>query len=233
MAKVAVIIAASGKGERFGAQIPKQFLKVKGHPVLAYSLAPFEDHPQVEEVLIATRPEWLAQVASLKTHYGWTKVSQIVAGGETRQDSVYQAFKNLSPEVEIVLVHDAARPLVTTELISRVIEGVKNWGAALCAIPVRDTVKEVSSQGRILRTLPREGLYLAQTPQGAWRGWLAEAYQKAQGRVYTDEASLLEAAGYEVYVVPGSFQNLKLTYSEDLEILEKCLPPLKQPDRKV
>ncbi|OAQ19822.1 2-C-methyl-D-erythritol 4-phosphate cytidylyltransferase [Thermosulfurimonas dismutans] len=227
--RVAVIIAAAGRGERLGSEIPKQFLEVAGKPVLIHTLSIFENHPEISEIVVAVPEGWEERVEELCRKFAIHKVFRVVTGGASRQESVFKAFEALSPENKIVLVHDAARPLVPFRVISEVIQAIERFGAAICAVPIRDTVKEVSEDLKVIRTLPRERLYLAQTPQGSWWSWFAEAFSKAltSGGVYTDEASLLEAAGFTVQVVPGSFTNLKITYPEDLilmgELLKKSL----------
>ncbi len=222
MVKVAVILAAAGRGERVGTEIPKQFLEILGTPVFVYALSVFEAHPKVSEIVIAVPPGWEEEVAFATKRRRFRKVAKVVSGGATRQASVRRALENLSSEAELVLVHDAARPLISEALVSRLLEAIEREGAALCAIPVRDTVKLVRS-GRVERTVPREGLWLAQTPQGARRSWLEEAYRRAGDREFTDEAALLEAAGFPVCVVPGDPLNLKITYPEDLKLAEALL----------
>ncbi len=220
--KAGLILAAAGRGERLGAGVPKQFLKVAGKPIMIHALETFEKHPAISEIVVVVPPGKEEEVREMCRHYALSKVGRVVCGGETRQASVYRGFQHLSLEVGKVLVHDAARPLVSAEMITRVVEALKHHGAVICGVPVRDTIKEVSPEGKILRTLPRERLYLAQTPQGAWRSWLGEAFSWAlsQGKEFTDEAALLEAAGFEVHVVPGAHSNLKITYPEDLWIVE-------------
>ncbi len=222
MVKTGVILAAAGRGERVGSEIPKQFLKLAGAPVFIHTLSVFESHPGISEIVIAVPPGWEEEVASSLRRRGFRKVARVVSGGNTRQASVKRALENLSPGVELVLVHDAARPLVSHTLVSQLLRTLEREGAALCAVPVRDTVKLVRS-GRVERTIPREGLWLAQTPQGARRAWLEEAYRKAGEREFTDEAALLEAAGFPVCVVPGDPLNFKITYPEDLKLAEVLL----------
>ncbi|RUM88619.1 MAG: 2-C-methyl-D-erythritol 4-phosphate cytidylyltransferase, partial [Thermodesulfatator sp.] len=173
------------------------------------------------EIVVAVPSGWEERVRDWCRDF--RKVFRVVAGGESRQESVRRAFEALSKGVETVLVHDAARPLVSPEVISRVIRAVEERGAALAALPVRDTVKRVSGEGQVVATISREGLWLAQTPQGARRAWLEEAFRRAGGCEFTDEAGLLEAAGFPVFVVPGDPRNLKLTYPEDLAFLAAFL----------
>ena len=217
--RVGVILAAAGRGERMGHRIPKQFLELAGVPVYLHSLRVFEDHPRVEEIVLAVPPGWETRVLAQVRDLGLFKVKEVVCGGDTRQASVERALRALSAGIDTVLVHDAARPLISRELVSRVLQALERYGAVLCAVPVRDTVKLVR-EGRVERTIPREGLWLAQTPQGARREWLEEAYRLAGQRMFTDEAALLEAAGFEVRVVRGENTNLKITYPEDFRMAE-------------
>ncbi|MBA2847815.1 2-C-methyl-D-erythritol 4-phosphate cytidylyltransferase [Thermosulfuriphilus ammonigenes] len=220
----AAVIAAGGTGSRLGAEIPKQFLEIRGKALLLYSLEAFEACPEVEIIVVVAVSSYIKATQRLISEAGLKKVQAVVQGGATRQDSVWAGFKALPSEVEIVLVHDAARPLVSTGLIQTVINKVRETGAAIAACPVRDTVKEVH-HGTITRTLPREALFLAQTPQGARKELLQQAFERAQeeGFQATDEASLLERLGIPVAVVPAPTTNLKITSPEDLLLLEALL----------
>jgi len=156
---------------------------------------------------------------------------QIADGGKERFESVANALALVKPEVEFVAIHDAARPCVTTELIDSVFASAVKMGAAMLAVPVSDTVKRADDKGRVRETVPRQGLWLAQTPQVFRRDWLVEAYAKrAQlGRDITDDAQLLEAAGHAVHLVQGSTTNLKITAREDLALAEAILKARPKP----
>jgi 2-C-methyl-D-erythritol 4-phosphate cytidylyltransferase / 2-C-methyl-D-erythritol 2,4-cyclodiphosphate synthase len=217
---VTAIIAAAGEGRRLGAPLPKQLLDIGGRSILERSVAAFASHPRVDEVIVvlpaalaAAPPDWLGDSTRL------TAV-RIVAGGERRQDSVANAFDNVPPGSDVVLVHDAARPFVTSELISRAIDGAAQYGAAIAALPVRDTVKRVASGDPplITATLPRETIYLAQTPQAFRRDVLKAAVALGRsGAEATDEAMLVEQAGHPVHVIEGDPANVKITTPEDLQ----------------
>jgi 2-C-methyl-D-erythritol 4-phosphate cytidylyltransferase/2-C-methyl-D-erythritol 2,4-cyclodiphosphate synthase len=212
--RVAAIIAAGGSGRRVGGPVPKQLLDIAGATLLQRSVDAFRSHPDVSEVIVAVPsdilaapPRWLEDVRNVR----------LVAGGERRQDSVAQAFAAVGAEVEVVLVHDAARPFVTSDVISRAIRGAIAHGAAIVALPVTDTVKRVTREV-IVETLPREEIFLAQTPQAFRRDVLGAAI--AAGRLTetaTDEAMLAERAGHRVHVVAGDSANVKITTSADLE----------------
>ncbi|HHI97560.1 MAG TPA: 2-C-methyl-D-erythritol 4-phosphate cytidylyltransferase [Thermodesulfatator atlanticus] len=219
---IGVIIPAGGVGKRVGAPLPKQFIEIAGKPLILHTLAPFLTLPEVSFIVIPCVASWLEKLKKMVS--GLAKPVEVVPGGETRQESVARGLAALPAEVEIVLVHDAARPFVTPALIREVIAQTSAKGAALLALPARDTVKEVE-QGRVVKTLPRERIYLAQTPQGARRELLLKAFSLAEKRGLsgTDEASLLEAVGIPVYVVPGSFLNFKITTPEDLHLARLLL----------
>jgi 2-C-methyl-D-erythritol 4-phosphate cytidylyltransferase/2-C-methyl-D-erythritol 2,4-cyclodiphosphate synthase len=217
---VTAVIAAAGEGRRLGASLPKQLLDIGGRSILERSVTAFVSHPRVDDVIVvlppalaAAPPAWLADPAQ-------TTNVRIVEGGGRRQDSVANAFDRVPPGSDVVLVHDAARPFVTTELISRAIDGAAQFGAAIVALPVRDTVKRVApgEHPLITGTLPRETIYLAQTPQAFRRDVLAAAVKLGRsGAEATDEAMLVEQAGHPVHIVTGDAANVKITTAEDLE----------------
>jgi 2-C-methyl-D-erythritol 4-phosphate cytidylyltransferase / 2-C-methyl-D-erythritol 2,4-cyclodiphosphate synthase len=215
---VAAIIAAGGRGLRMGRALPKQWLTVGGQTILARSLAAFDRHQQVQELIVVIPPEALASSEFVKPET--SKPVRFVAGGPRRQDSVANGVDALSGDAQVVLVHDAARPMVSAELISRTIAAAASAGAAIAAVPVHDTVKQVTLEGGIgfiEKTLPRETLFLAQTPQGFRRDVLdAVVALGREAADATDEASLAERAGYRVQVVPGDPDNLKITTEADL-----------------
>lgn len=219
---VGIIIPAAGFGSRMGADMPKQFLDLAGEPVLARTLRVFLDHPAVCAVAAVLPPEHLrsgsGQLLSFLDPAQQRKLS-FAAGGATRQQSVRNGLAALPAEIGRILVHDGARPLVTAEIIDRCLDGIDRHGAVIAAVPVKDTLKEVE-QTAVLRTVDRERLWQAQTPQGMARHLLEQAYRcaDAAGFLGTDEASLLEHAGIPVAVVMGSEQNIKITRPDDLRI---------------
>ncbi len=215
---VTAIIAAAGAGKRLGGAVPKQLLDLGGRTILQRSVEAFLDHPRVADVVVVLPaalaehpPGWLEDRRSLR----------VVAGGERRQDSVANAFGAVSDAADIVLVHDGARPFVSADLISRAIDAAAAHGAAIAAVQATDTVKRVAgSPGAtaIVETIPRESIYLAQTPQGFRRGVLADAVALGRGGVEaTDEAALAEKAGHAVHVIQGDPRNVKITTQADLD----------------
>lgn len=215
---VSAIIAAGGRGSRLGAGIPKQLLTVEGQPVLERSLGLFLDHPLVNEIVVALPAELVTEPPPYLI--GTRKPVRVVSGGARRQDSVGNAFQAISDEAALVVIHDAARPFASPQLLSRTIEAAAESGAALAAIGVRDTVKRSADAGSpffVAETLPRESIYLAQTPQAFRRDVLREALALSEaGANATDEASLAERAGHPVRLVEGEASNIKITVPEDL-----------------
>ncbi len=221
---IAVIVPAAGLGKRVGGKTPKQFLTLAGKPLLIWTLEAVQRVPEVDLIAVSVLPPYKALLHKWVEEYALKKVRIIVPGGDTRQESVKNALWALPEETEIVLVHDAARPLVSVEVIQRVIEISRRHGAALAACPARDTIKEIEN-GKVIRTLPRERIYLAQTPQGASFPLLKKAFIQAEkdGFVGTDEASLLENLGVKIFVVSSPFTNFKVTTAEDLTLAEALL----------
>ena len=219
MSQASAIVVAAGAGKRFGEM--KQFAYLRGKPVLEWTLEAFQGHGEVDAVVLVLPDE-----QDLK-HYRmrYPKIVDIVRGGERRQDSVWQGFRLLdAATAEVVLVHDGARPLVSPGLISRVIAAARADGAAVPALPLEDTVKEVR-EGRVVRTADRTLLARTQTPQGFLYTVLKKAlYQARRDRFYgTDEAMLAERAGIPVSVVEGDPRNIKITTLVDLKIAEGLL----------
>lgn len=214
---VTAIIAAAGEGRRLGAAVPKQLLEIDGQSILERSVCAFTGHQRISDVIVvlppalaAAPPEWMA-----------TDTIRVVAGGSRRQDSVANAFDRVRPESDVILVHDAARPFVSSDLISRSIDAAAEHGAAIAALPASDTVKRVEGEGSqtvIVETIPRVSVYLAQTPQAFRREILSAAVALGRGGVEaTDEAMLAERAGHRVHVVEGDAANVKITTAGDLD----------------
>ena len=221
---VTAIIAAGGRGLRFGGARPKQLLLLDGRTLLERSVEAFLAHPSIDEVVVALPPD----VAQDPPEYlrSATKPLRMVAGGARRQDSVSNAFSVAAAASDLFVIHDAARPFVSAELIGRTIEAAAAHGAAIAAIAVSDTVKRVRHDRVITETIPRETIVLAQTPQGFRRDVLAAAVALGQSGVEgTDEAALAERAGYAVHVVAGEANNIKITTAEDLDAARRRMLP--------
>jgi len=210
------IIVAAGAGRRFGAA--KQFALLKGRPLYEWSLKAFEGHEAVEGIILVLPAEGLG----LRQPAPGGKLREVVAGGQERQDSVWNGFRCVpAGEDRVVLVHDGARPLVSPELISRVIRAAGEKGAAVPGLPIEDTIKEARGDA-VWRTLDRASLVRVQTPQGFLYPWLGRALEEAAsgGFTGTDEAMLVERAGKNVALVAGDLKNIKITTPLDLRIAE-------------
>jgi 2-C-methyl-D-erythritol 4-phosphate cytidylyltransferase/2-C-methyl-D-erythritol 2,4-cyclodiphosphate synthase len=219
---VSAIIAAGGRGARFGADRPKQLLGLAGQPILQRSVEAFVRSRLVHDIIVALPRDMAAAPPAYLT--GGDPRLQVVAGGERRQDSVANAFARVADRADIVIIHDAARPLVSDDLIRRTIEAAAETGAAIAAVRAHDTVKRADAAGLITATLPREEIYLAQTPQAFRAAVLRDALAiGAEGIAATDEAMLAERAGHRVKVVDGDPRNLKITTPEDLVMAERLL----------
>ena len=214
--RVTAIIAAGGSGSRLGGEVPKQFLPLGSQTILQRTVAAFTEHTGVDDVIVAL-PAGMAASEVLGALHGKLRC---VPGGATRQESVANAFDAASADADIVLVHDAARPFVSEAVISRAIDAAAQHGAAIVASPVTDTVKQVTIEAGarvVAATIPRESIFLAQTPQAFRRDVLARAVALGRdGAQGTDEAALAELAGHPVHIVEGDVENVKITTAADL-----------------
>jgi 2-C-methyl-D-erythritol 4-phosphate cytidylyltransferase len=227
--RVFVILPAAGMGTRMAPghatpNAPKQFLALHGTPILVHSLRAFAAVPRVSSIYVAVRKPEISRMETLIAEHALA--AQVVEGGDTRQESVSQALKALSAaDDDIVLVHDAVRPLIDPATIERTIEAVEIYGAAIVGLPAVDTIKQVERTARgaiVTATIPREYIVQAQTPQGFRWSVLRQAFADAEadGFVGTDEASVVERSGAQVAVVMGSPANLKITHPGDLKLAE-------------
>jgi 2-C-methyl-D-erythritol 4-phosphate cytidylyltransferase len=216
MPSVAVLVPAGGLGTRLGRRTPKQFLSLGGVTILNRTLTHFRRHPHVRAVVVAAPAEHVARTRGLVRRGGGRPV-EVVAGGATRQESVWCALQAAPGDVEIVLVHDAVRPFIDRRLIDAVVAAAAAHGAAICALPIAETIKRVRDEV-VEATLDRAALWAVQTPQGFRTALLREAHDKARrdGVVGTDDAMLVERLGHAVRVVPGLAGNVKITTPEDL-----------------
>ena len=213
--KVTAVVTAAGSGRRMGTPLPKQFLKIGGKTVLEKAVEPFEASEHVDEIIVVGSSEFLELCTGLCRQF--SKFSRAVAGGKERQDSVRNALNLV--EDGYVLIHDGARPYVDMETIMRVLEAAAGTGAAVAAVPVKDTVRQTrGGDNTDSITLPRDRLYSVQTPQGFDVALIREAYAaaEAEGFLGTDDGGLAERAGHPVTIVEGSYRNIKITTQEDL-----------------
>jgi 2-C-methyl-D-erythritol 4-phosphate cytidylyltransferase len=205
-----------------GSDIPKQFLLLDGKPVLHHTLSVLDQCSIVDEVILVVSKKEIEMVEQ-QIPVSHPKVTKVIMGGKERQDSVSNGLQSLGSETDIVVVHDGVRPFVTPDLIRETVEAARDFGAAISAIPVSDTIKKVNPEGLVEQTVDRSGLWRVQTPQTFQVSLLKEALEKAQTDNFygTDESSLIEYLGREVKVIPGSEFNIKITRSEDLVLGEK------------
>jgi 2-C-methyl-D-erythritol 4-phosphate cytidylyltransferase len=212
MRDVAVVIPAGGVGARLGSRTPKQFLRLGGEAILAATVRQFRRHPRLAAIVVAAPA---AHVVRARRVLG--SGVTVVVGGQTRQESVRLALEAAPPAVRVILVHDAVRPFITRGLVDAVLAAARADGAAICALPVAETIKRVRD-GIVEATIERTGLWAVQTPQAFRAEILREAHDKARrdGVVGTDDAMLVERLGHRVRVVPGLADNVKITTPEDL-----------------
>jgi len=226
MSQITAILPAAGLGTRMGHETPKQFLELDGVPIVILSLRRVASCPLITHIIVATRAEEIERLDVRIRQEKFTQPVRVVKGGDSRQASVAQALRQIPPETELVVVHDAVRPFVTVEQIARVIEEARRCKAAILGVPAMDTVKEVKRASLpedvalITATVPRERVVLAQTPQVFETRLIKEAFAGAEedGVNASDEAGLIERIGHEVRVVQGSERNIKITKPADMEL---------------
>ena len=218
-----VIVPAAGSSSRMQG-VDKLFAELDGVPVLVRTLMTLNSCPLVDEIIIPARVGDVGRIAAMMTSYSLDKIAHIIPGGETRGESVRAALSECSRDAELIAVHDAARPLAGAELIERAIHMGARTRACVCAVPVKDTIKQVSGD-IVASTLPRDTLYAAQTPQVFDAVLLKAAYEKAaeDGVQYTDDSAAVEALGKHVYICGGEYTNIKLTEPGDLITAQRIL----------
>jgi 2-C-methyl-D-erythritol 4-phosphate cytidylyltransferase len=219
------VIVAGGAGFRMNADMPKQYLQISGKPILAMAAESFEKSHLIDEIVLVVAEEYLAYAShSIVDHFHLTKVSKIISGGITRQESVLAGL-SASPRVtDFVAIHDGVRPFIRQSMIKQLFESVKHTGAAIPAVKAKETIKLVENN-LITSTVPREKAFLAQTPQVFRYESILEIHRKAADQKYeaTDDAMLAEQYGMKVAIVPGYYDNIKITTPEDLILAEEIL----------
>jgi len=222
------IIAAAGRGTRFGGRRPKQFLELAGVPVIIHTLRRFEQCSEIQEVVVVLPAQDTAGFLALAGKYGLRKLARIVAGGATRSESVWRGLQTIrAATAEIIAVHDGVRPFVTSEEIGRTVQAAETCGAAILTAPVIDTIKEVENE-HVVRTLRRTRLRRALTPQCFRYDLLRRAYEQSPEIVEdaTDDSSLVESLGFTVSTIEGDARNIKITRTEDIALGEILLKSL-------
>lgn len=217
---IPAIIVAAGASRRMNG-INKQFLSIKGIPVIAKTLLAFEKCSAVKNIILVVRDEDIYDLQLLAEKYSISKLSDIVCGGKTRQDSVLRGLSRLAKQDEKVLIHDGARPFVSEEIIASVAKALDDFSSVTCAVKVKDTIKEIDENGVVIKTLNRERLSSVQTPQGVRTADYFAAIEKiGDVSAFTDDTSIMEAAGYTTVTVEGSYKNIKITTPEDIALAE-------------
>lgn len=221
--KTSVIIAAAGQGKRLGAPVPKQYLKIGGEPIIIKTLMKFQNLEAVDNIFIVAGEDYLEFCQKMVTEYGISKVKGIVRGGSQRQDSVFNALKEVeqkASDTELVLIHDAARPFVSSQIITGVLESAEKKGATVPAVPMTSSIRKLSAPGDMSGSMAvdRNEYYMVQTPQGFKKDILLRSYTAAyeDGYYGTDDSSIVERAGYEVAICDGEYGNIKITTKEDM-----------------
>lgn len=221
--KWSAIIVAAGQGKRMGTTESKQYLHIQDKPILVHTLERFEQVESISEIILVVGADDTLRCEQWKNQFQLSKIKTIVAGGTERQHSVHIGLQYATNEY--VMVHDGVRPFVSIDAISRCTEKAMQEGAAVLAVPVKDTIKQVDDFGTIVATPDRKSLWAIQTPQAFRRDWLLEAHERAANDNYigTDDAMIVEWIGKQVVVVPGEYTNIKITTPEDLPWAEHLL----------
>lgn len=223
--KIWAVIPAAGSGSRMQSSVKKQFMTIQGEPLLAHTLRVFNEHPQIDGIAIVTGVGDIPDVEAIAAPF--SKVQKVTAGGATRQESVYEGLKALPVDCDIVLIHDAARPMVTAALISDCITATLESGCAIAATPVKDTIKKTSPEGYVIETPDRSSLWNVQTPQTFRYPEILSAHQAADAagdHSCTDDGAVMERYGHTpVRLITGLYQNIKITTPEDRILAEYYL----------
>jgi len=229
--RTVAIVPAAGSGNRMGRGLSKQYLSLGGMPLLVHTLNVFEKCPLVDALLVVVPPPDVEAVRTeMLPRWNLKKLAGVIPGGKERQDSVRAGIETLDRDTDIVIVHDAVRPFITAKLIEDCIRAAAEEGAATVGVPVKDTVKEVGADGRVMRTCDRNLLWLTQTPQAFRRDIIENAHRAAVRDGYrgTDDTSLVERLGIAVRMIRGDYGNIKITTPEDLVIAEALLAASRQ-----
>lgn len=223
--RTSAIIAAGGSGIRMNNPDGKLFIEICGKPIIWLTVSKFEKSDVIDEIIIAVSPDDIGRAKELFKQSSFKKTIKIIAGGKTRQDSVFNGLKELSNDTDIVVVHDGARPFVSEEIILEAVSEARARKAVIVGVPVKDTIKIVNDDRIVSNTLERELLWQVQTPQAFEYSLIKEAHDKAEklGIKATDDAGLVERLGEKVKMIMGSYDNIKITTPEDLKIAEAIL----------
>lgn len=225
MGRITVIIAAGGVGSRAGIDVPKQFYEIKGKPIIAYTLDVFEQITEIDEIIISANASFIEKTKDIVRKFGFSKVSCVLEGGDTRQQSVYKALGMVGDDTDYILIHDAARPFINRDSVLRCISDVKETGCAAVGKRAVDTMKRTDDRQCISETVDRTNLWHIQTPQAFERRIITECHEKcvADGAQYTDDCMICEKYGYKIRITEASSINMKITQYEDILLAEAIL----------
>ena len=217
---ISVIIPAAGLGKRMQQTMAKQYLKLNGKAILEHTLTKFQEHEEVNEIVLVLPESDIENHSYLKSDF--PKISKIISGGKERQNSVSNGLRHVHKESDYILVHDAARPLIRKEEISKIIKSIDEHDVVVLAVPVKETIKVADKLNKVTETPNRDNLWSVQTPQGMKFKLMKKLYEKLESTNFmgTDEAMVAEYFGSAVYIVEGHYQNIKITSPEDLLLAE-------------
>ncbi len=233
--KSAAIIVSAGKGNRMNSKITKQYLILEDRPIIAHTLKAFDTCPAIDEIILVVPPGDVDYCRNnIVKRYGFKKVKSIVEGGPKRQHSVQNGLECLGRDIDIVVVHDGVRPLVTHDIIADSIEQAYRYGCSVAAVEVKDAIKISDEKGFVISTLDRSTLRAMQTPQTFKKQVILEAYEyaKKNGIYGTDDATLAEYAGFKVKLIKGDYENIKITTPEDMIMATAVINARKANKRK-
>jgi len=220
--KTTAVIVAGGVGNRMNSDMPKQFIEVLGKPIIAYTINALSKCTDIDEIIIVTLPEYLVFCKDVVEHFGFTKVTKIISGGSTRQESVRNGVKEIANDTDIVVIHDGARPMIDVDTVSLCINSAIEYGCSAAGVKMKDTIKVVSNDNFIEYTADREKLWQVQTPQ-VFKKEIISALHENADIFATDDCSLAEKAGYKVKMVEGKYENIKITTPQDIYIMKGLL----------
>lgn len=224
---ISVVIPAAGHGKRMKTGVSKQYIEIDGMPILAITVSKFQKADFIDEIVLAVGEEEIGYVEKyIKERYGFDKIKKIVVGGKERQDSVFEGLKAVSNETDIIMIHDAVRPLIKEKDILRIVEETIRHDACVLGVRVKDTIKEVDDNKNVVTTPNRSRLFAIQTPQAFKKSLIYDAYLQGIENEFeaTDDAMLVEKySKTQVRVVEGSYDNIKITTPEDLILLKEYI----------
>lgn len=221
--KTVAIIVAGGVGSRMKSDIPKQFIDVMGKPVIAYTINAFSKNESISEIIVVTLPEYLVFCGDVVKKFDFKKVTKIVCGGTTRQESVRNGLEEIPEDTDVVAIHDGARPLIDSATISECIKNALEFGCSAPGVKIKDTVKASDDGGFVSHTVNRDNLWLIQTPQVFKKEIINSLHFNSNITIATDDCMLAENAGYKVKIVEGSYENIKITTPQDIYIMKGLL----------